>query len=123
MALEPEQLTHDGVERPPRTRCLSCAAVNNQVLGPLGDLGIEIVHQHPHRGLLRPPQACDLRAARISDPPPPRKRGRVGARAHARAPVTESADWSTVPVRINSSAPARSGDRYRTDPITGTHSR
>ena len=40
------------------------AAVDDQILGTLGDLGIEIVHQHPQRGFLRPALAGERRAAR-----------------------------------------------------------
>ena len=45
---------HDGVERGPAARRAARSAVHDQILRPLGDVGIEIVHQHPQRGFLRP---------------------------------------------------------------------
>ena len=39
------------------------AAVDDQVLGVLGDLGVEVVHQHPQGGFLLPALATDLGAA------------------------------------------------------------
>src|SRR5262245_47105953 len=61
------QVAHDGVQAPPVAGRLARAAVNDQVVGALGDLRVEVVHQHPHRGLLRPALATDLTAARRSD--------------------------------------------------------
>ena len=40
------------------------AAVHDQIVGPLGDVRIEIVHQHPQRGFLRPALAGQRGAAR-----------------------------------------------------------
>src|SRR5215813_4261441 len=61
------QAAHDGVEAPPVARRLSRAAVNDQIVWTLGDLRVEVVHQHSHRGLLRPALATDLIAARRFD--------------------------------------------------------
>src|SRR5215510_11788562 len=61
------QAAHDGVEAPPVAGRLARAAVNDQVVRALGDIRVEVVHQHPHRGLLRPALATDLTAARRSD--------------------------------------------------------
>src|SRR5262245_1011422 len=60
------QAAYDGVEAPPVARRLARAAVNDQVVGALGDLRVEVVHQHPHRGLLRHAPATALTAARRS---------------------------------------------------------
>ena len=57
----------DGVERLPDARRLAGAAVDDQIVGPLGDLGIEIVHQHPQRGFLWPSLARQRRAARRAE--------------------------------------------------------
>ena len=42
-------------------------AVDDEVLGPLGDVGVEVVHQHPQRGFLRPRAAGQRRAAWRAD--------------------------------------------------------
>ncbi len=52
------------VERLPRPRRTARAAVDHEVVGPLGHVRVEVVHQHPHRGLLRPAPAGEVRAAR-----------------------------------------------------------
>src|SRR5690606_8832011 len=44
--------------------CSSDVCSSDLVLRPLRDLGVEVVHQHPERGLLRPALAGALRAAR-----------------------------------------------------------
>ena len=43
------------------------AAVDDQIVGPLGDVGIEVVHQHAQRGFLRPALAGERGAARRAD--------------------------------------------------------
>ena len=48
-------------------RRLAAAAVDDQVLGPLGDRGVEVVHQHPQRGLLVPALAGERGAGRRVD--------------------------------------------------------
>ena len=57
----------DRVEGVPGARRPPGAAVDDEVVGPLGDLGVEVVHQHPQRRLLRPAAAGDLGAARRAD--------------------------------------------------------
>ena len=54
------QLADDGVERLPVARRLARPAVDDEIVGPLGDLGIEVVHEHPQRGFLLPAAARDL---------------------------------------------------------------
>ena len=61
VALELPQLADDRVERRPRACRATGAAVDDQVVGPLGDLGIEVVHQHPHGGFLLPALAGQAR--------------------------------------------------------------
>ena len=67
VVLERAQRRDDRVERLPAARRLARAAVDDQIVGPLGDVGIEIVHQHPQRGFLRPSFAGQRRAARRAD--------------------------------------------------------
>ena len=67
VVLEAAQRGDDGVERRPAARRASRAAVDDEVVGPLGHLGIEVVHQHPQRGFLRPSLAGERRAARRAD--------------------------------------------------------
>ena len=57
----------DRVERLPAAGGAAGAAVDHEVLGVLGDLGVEVVHQHPQRGFLLPALAGDLGAARGAD--------------------------------------------------------
>ena len=53
----------DRVEALPLPGGLAGAAVDDQLLGPLGHLRVEVVHQHPQGGLLRPALAGDRGAA------------------------------------------------------------
>ena len=64
VVLQPLEGGHDGVEGLPVARRLAGAAVDDQVLGTFGDLGVEVVHQHAHRGLLLPALAAQLCASR-----------------------------------------------------------
>ena len=79
---ERPQRPHDRVERLPRTRRPAGPAVDHEILRSLGDVGVEVVHEHPHRGLLRPRPTRQLGAPRCPDL----------ARAHAR---DDSAGWRT----------------------------
>jgi len=54
VVVEVSQRVDDGVERRPAARGATRAAIDNQIVRPLGDLRVEIVHQHPECGLLRP---------------------------------------------------------------------
>ena len=69
-------VAHDRVERLPAAGGATGAAVDHEVLGVLGDLGVEVVHQHPQRGFLLPALAGDVGAARGAD------RVRLGYRSH-----------------------------------------
>ena len=48
------------VERIPRSRRTASAAVHDEVVRTLGHLGVEVVHQHPHRRFLLPALAGQL---------------------------------------------------------------
>ena len=58
---ERAQLADDRVERVPRARRAPGAAVDDEVVGALGHVGVEVVHQHPHAP---PPAASPCRRAR-----------------------------------------------------------
>ena len=57
----------DRVEGVPAARRAAGAAVDDEIVGAFGDVGIEIVHQHPQRGFLEPSPARQRRAARCAD--------------------------------------------------------
>ena len=63
----PPQLADDRVEGLPRAGGLAGAAVDHQLVRLLGDLGIEVVHQHPERGFLAPAAAAERAAPRRPD--------------------------------------------------------
>ena len=54
VGLERGEGAHHGVEGLPVTCGPAGAAVDDEVVGALGHLGVEVVHQHPQRGLGRP---------------------------------------------------------------------
>ena len=58
------QLADDRVERLPRACRAPGPAVDDEVVRILGDLGIEVVHEHPQRRFLRPAAAGQLAPAR-----------------------------------------------------------
>ena len=64
VVFELAQSADNGVEAIPVARRLPGAAVDDQVFGALGNLGVEVVHQHPERGFLLPALATDLGSAR-----------------------------------------------------------
>ena len=54
VGLERRQGADHRVEGAPVARGPAGAAVDDEVVGALGDLGVEVVHEHPQRGLGRP---------------------------------------------------------------------
>jgi hypothetical protein len=56
-----------GVVRRPRPGRAPGAAVDDEVVGALGDLGVEVVHEHPQRRLGLPGPGGELGAARCAD--------------------------------------------------------
>ncbi len=54
VVFQPFQLTHNRVKRRPVPCRPARAPVNHQILRPFRHLRIQIVHQHPQGGLLRP---------------------------------------------------------------------
>ncbi len=63
------QALDDAVEGVPVARGAADAAIDDEILRPLRDLGIEIVHQHAHGRFRAPVAAGDLRAAGRADNP------------------------------------------------------
>ena len=61
------QRAHDRVERLPGPRGPAGAAVHDQVVGALGHLRVEVVHQHAQRGLGLPGPGGERGAARGAD--------------------------------------------------------
>ncbi len=60
---QPPQGGDDRGEALPVARRLADAAVDDQILRPLGDFRVEVVHQHAHRCFLLPSQASQSRAS------------------------------------------------------------
>jgi hypothetical protein len=67
VVLEAAQRRDDRVECLPRSRGAARAAVHDQVVWTFGDCRVQIVHEHPQGGFLRPPFAGDDGAARRAD--------------------------------------------------------
>ena len=105
------QRAHDRVERLPRARRPAGAAVDDEVVRALGDLGVEVVHQHPQRGLLRPALAGQLGAARRAD-----RRAARSSPAPRSPPRRRRAARPSRPAR---SAAASSGASQRSGPGPG----
>ena len=59
----------DAVKTLPVARGLADTAIDDQVLGPLGDVGVQVVHEHPHGGLGLPGLGGLLCAMRTADDP------------------------------------------------------
>ena len=64
---ERAQRRADALEGRPVARRLAAAAVDDQLLGPLGNFGIEVVLQHAQRGFLHPSATRKRGAARGPD--------------------------------------------------------
>ena len=111
---ERAQRAHDRVERLPRARRAAGAAVDDEVLRALGDVRVEVVHEHAQRGLLRPAGAGQLRAAR---------RAYLARGRHAMPPISVSTARTSAPVATSCSAAARSGASRRSGPGPPTRSR
>src|SRR5918995_329727 len=65
--VEALQGAHDGPEALPVAGCLARAAVDDEILWALCDLGVEVVHEHTEGRLLVPALAGDLRPPRRPD--------------------------------------------------------
>ncbi len=67
VALEPAKLPDDGVEGGPGASRSARPAVDDEVVGILSDLRIEVVHEHPERRFLLPAAAGQLGPAGSAD--------------------------------------------------------
>ena len=67
VVLEAAQRVDDGVEGRPAARGAARAAVDDEIVGAFGNLGVEVVHQHPERGFLGPSLAGERRTPRGAD--------------------------------------------------------
>ena len=105
--------------RPPScARRLPGAAVDDQVVGPLGDLGIEVVHQHAQRGFLRPALARERRrragrgwCGRRSSWSSAARSQRIGTRRYARSAIVDSSTEPSRAVGCPRPAHRRAADR------------
>ena len=80
VVLEAMQSADDGVEGVPAASGATGAAIDHEIVGTLGDIGIEIVHQHAERGFLRPSFAGHRRASGRADMAAERAHRAAGAR-------------------------------------------
>ena len=67
VGLEPAKLANDRIEGGPAANRSTGPAVDNEVVGVLGDLRIEVVHEHSQDRFLLPAAAAELSAARGAD--------------------------------------------------------
>ena len=67
LVFQPAKRFDDLVEAGPIARGPADAAVDHKVFGPLGHVGVEVVHQHPQRGLGEPTLGGPFRASRRTD--------------------------------------------------------
>ena len=91
VVVEPLERFDDLVEALPVARRAADAAVDDEALRVLGDLVVEIVHQHPHRGFGRPALGDDLASAAGADV----------------AAVVASIGQLSAPLKIRRSGPGR----------------
>ena len=100
VASETFQLAHDRVVARPIARRLPDPSVHDQLLGSLGDIGMQVVLEHAQRSLLLPTTTAQVRG-----------------RAHQRRlPMTAVTASRTAPLRTSWSARASSGARTRSGP-------
>src|SRR5437016_2410063 len=106
------------VERGPVPHRLPRAAVHHEILGPLRHLGIQVVHEHPQRGLLDPAFAGPLRS--------PRRAHDSGASHGSRSCQASGSNFpSRTPpaIRSMSAVNGRSPARADTSPRTAPYAR
>ena len=139
VAVELAQLADDRVEGGPGPGGAPGPAVDDEVVGVLGDLRIEVVHEHPERGFLLPAAAGQLAAARGADRTGADGAGGLGRRSpsatgYCRRPAmtrspnlrspTAVIDTSRSPGKVRVVGPRpltadRDLDRMRTDRAAG----
>src|SRR5688572_23027989 len=120
IVLEREQCANDRIERRPVTRCLADPAIYHEIVGTLGYLGVEVVHQHPQSRFLLPPLAGDLAAAWRANAP----RAHFGCAARGeRHPTSSTTSGAKTPRRTAVAISAMSVLRTRSRSSGGTSSR
>src|SRR5207302_7454402 len=67
VAPEAPERSYDRVIGLPAAGRLAGSSVDDEILPPLGDVGVEVVHEHPERRLLRPALTTELGPARRSN--------------------------------------------------------
>ena len=67
VAFQAAQGRDDAVERLPVARRPADAAIDDELARPLGDVGIEIVHEHPERRFGQPALGAELGSAGAAD--------------------------------------------------------
>ena len=67
IALEPAQGRDDAVERLPVARRPPDAAIDDKLARPLGDVGVEIVHEHAQRRFGEPALGAEFGSAGRTD--------------------------------------------------------
>ena len=85
IVLQPSQRRDDAVEALPVARGPADAAIDHQLVRPLGDVGVEIVHQHPQRRFGQPALGASASC---------RWRARIDAL------IVEAGAWSSVSLRM-----------------------
>jgi hypothetical protein len=125
---ELEQRRDDRPQRPGAPRGLAGSAVDDEVLGTLGHLGVEVVEQHSQRRLRRPLARVQLGPARRAD-------GREIAterfhalrqargRAHSSSPASASTAATKEPSRIAAATASMSPASGRSSRSRGDRSR
>src|SRR5215213_6224105 len=99
------------------------AAVDHQVIRSFGNLGVQVVHQHPQRSLGGPALGCQRGAPRrpyASCAFHGDHHLSWGWDSQARGPTTDSAAATTAPLVINSTVISISGASQRSVPGPGT---
>ena len=121
VGLEIAQRGDDAVEALPVARRAADAAIDHELARPLGDLGIEVVHQHAQRRLGQPALGRAFGAARRAD-----GAGVVEARGHVGLRVERRQDVGADRVdrgrrgRPGRRRRARSGWKWRSSSRCGT---
>ena len=108
------QLADDRIERVPAARRPASPAIDDEVVGILGHLGVEVVHEHPQGRFLRPAATGQLGASR--GPDWPRAAGLVGSWLGHGRQATPSGRPRSAPRSAAPRRPAsRRGHRGRAD--------
>ena len=96
---EREQRADDRAQCVVVARSLPRAAVDDEVLRPLGDLGVEVVQQHPQRSLRRPRPARSARCRAARGCCPGRRRATRRVRSSVSIAVTRTRCSSSNRIR------------------------